>query len=511
MTTIVWKLLSRENLHDEARIWDGIYLKNSTQKLLLSHLSKPRKHGPKNTNTIPSKAKKFIIAAHCHRVEDRNARRICIYTIHTHQWVVSYFSTGEHTHVEKTVNAIKNDAIRNKIVLLARGNMLPLAIQEHLQAEFSHDQVPKIRSIRNFLNRQSLSRNAESISSIGEIVRWMEQNAEVPDMRECPFVLNYESPAPGVSQNKRFVRFVMTSKLLLQNATKSNIIHVDATYKLLWNGFPVLVLGTTDKNRQFHLISIGVSTNETEADFAFMLTSLKTGIEHHLGEKYEPTVLVLDAAGAIHNAFDSVFPDSNNIKVMCFYHVKANMKKQTLSTKANWDIIKDDVNQLQLAPSKAAFEKACECFIKKWRVLESDFCDYFERIWLDRNCNWYEGVQQFTPSTNNALEAFNSVIKRDFTFRKKLHFGDFTNVMRKIINTISEKYVSAEKSFALKPTLNDKDFRSACEWLKMSRSIFERKKTTADGRTIYIQSSTCDNGQFGVDLINKYTHTENPD
>jgi hypothetical protein len=66
----------------------------------------------------------------------------------------------------------------------------------------------------------------------------------------------------------------------------------------------------------------------------------------------------------------------------------------------------------QLSSSPEIFEKAVELFKKKWNT-EQAFLNYFEREWLSDNSNWYEGVGVCNvPSTNNALEAFNKVIKR---------------------------------------------------------------------------------------------------
>jgi hypothetical protein len=45
----------------------------------------------------------------------------------------------------------------------------------------------------------------------------------------------------------------------------------DATYNLVYEGFPSLTIGTRDQNKHFHHFGIAVSTNETQNDFAFFL------------------------------------------------------------------------------------------------------------------------------------------------------------------------------------------------------------------------------------------------
>ena len=55
----------------------------------------------------------------------------------------------------------------------------------------------------------------------------------------------------------------LTTKRLISIATKTKIIHSDATYKLIWQGFPLLIVWTTDKARKFHPFGLGICTNET--------------------------------------------------------------------------------------------------------------------------------------------------------------------------------------------------------------------------------------------------------
>jgi hypothetical protein len=78
--------------------------------------------------------------------------------------------------------------------------------------------------------------------------------------------------------------------------------------------------------------------------------------------------------------------------------------------------ISTDIDQLQLSSSKEVFDKAAALFVKKWMSKkQKEFVIYFKREWVDSHTNWYEGVGHFTPSTNNCLEAFNLVLKKEET------------------------------------------------------------------------------------------------
>ncbi|RNA21679.1 hypothetical protein BpHYR1_049475 [Brachionus plicatilis] len=70
-----------------------------------------------------------------------------------------------------------------------------------------------------------------------------------------------------------FFRIFITTKRLISNADKTKNLTVNATYKLIWQGFPVLMIGTTDRQRHFHPFGICISTNETGDDFRFLFES----------------------------------------------------------------------------------------------------------------------------------------------------------------------------------------------------------------------------------------------
>lgn len=102
-------------------------------------------------------------------------------------------------------------------------------------------------------------------------------------------------------------------------------LHCDATYKLVWNGFPVLLVGTTDLYRSFHIFGLAVCTNETETDFRFVFESLKKGLDENLNVKLAPKYLIADAAKSIQNAFMHVFGETTTI-ITCWFHVKKAIK-----------------------------------------------------------------------------------------------------------------------------------------------------------------------------------------
>lgn len=96
---------------------------------------------------------------------------------------------------------------------------------------------------------------------------------------------------------------------------------------------------------------------------------------------------------------------------------------------------------LQLARSPEDFEVAAKLFTSKWRVDYPKLIDeYFEPEWLIKNRNWYEGFRTKAPSTNNALESTNNVIKNEHTMRERLDVSQFRFVVFEMVEQWSIEY-----------------------------------------------------------------------
>ncbi len=66
-----------------------------------------------------------------------------------------------------------------------------------------------------------------------------------------------------------------------------------------------------------------------------------------------------------------------------------------------------------------------------------NFMNYFQNEWIKTNDGWYEGIQRYTPSTNNALEATNRTIKDDGKFRELHALSRFLTIGSTIVNNWS--------------------------------------------------------------------------
>ena len=238
--------------------------------------------------------------------------------------------------------------------------------------------------------------------SLEELERWCEDNQNIPLDENESFVVSYkilyeyeeyEDDEDVEDNDGNEFRIFISSSRLLNIALISSHIHADATYKLIWQGFPVLIIGTTDLKKVFHPFGLAICSNEKTKDFKFIFNSLQIGMQKVNKTPLKPTALISDAADSIKNDFKNVFNNSYN-QIMCWAHMKRKVENrlcQVDGKNIRKEII-DDIELLQLCNSRAAFELASTLFMKKRNMNMKqknqtvvDFLNYFDSEWLKSN------------------------------------------------------------------------------------------------------------------------------
>ena len=190
----------------------------------------------------------------------------------------------------------------------------------------------------------------------------------------------------------------------------------------------MLVVGTTDKARQFHPFGIGVTSSETHVDFQFIFHSIAKVVLLLSNQDYKPEVLMADAASSITNGFCDAYGynqmANNFVRIMCWAHVNINLDKKVKAVNdANFrKLLMQDICNIQLADNSEIFMKAVELFKTKWaaknNITVDNFVFYFIHQWVDKNSNWFEGAYEGIPSHDNGIESTNRNIKDYHSLRR---------------------------------------------------------------------------------------------
>ncbi|RNA13979.1 hypothetical protein BpHYR1_012576 [Brachionus plicatilis] len=91
---------------------------------------------------------------------------------------------------------------------------------------------------------------------------------------------------------------------------------------------------------------------------------------------------------------------------------------------------------------------------------------------------WYEGLQLFTPSTNNSLKATNRAIKDEDTLSDRLVLSSFIVVALSIVKKWSiERNPSTvnAKVFQQNTTIKLSDWTNGYNWAKLNKQVIEKE------------------------------------
>lgn len=321
-----------------------------------------------------------------------------------------------------------------------------------------------------------------SVISLGELEKWLIDHSAIPEDENEPYVIFYyvyECETP-------IFRFGVSTKSLQKLSTVATNIHADATYKIIWQGFPVLVVGTTDKTKKFFPFCLAISSSERKEDFKMLFEELKKSVYTLYSYVMKPKDLICDAAKSIQNAFMEVFGVETTVK-MCWAHAKKNIQKQVvklIDKRLQKDLLQD-IDILHSVTSPDVFDTALAAFLNKYESQRA-FITYFKEEWIMKNPNWYLGASEGYPSTNNALEAFNRSIKDSHTLRERIPLSRFRAVTFDMVKQWSENY--KVESFSRTPFIELPDWTLAYQWAKLNKKV-KTIDTTAQQKTYLVESS----------------------
>lgn len=127
---------------------------------------------------------------------------------------------------------------------------------------------------------------------------------------------------------------------------------------------------------------------------------------------------------------------------------------------------------MQLSQNNEVFDLASTLFVQKWRSVNQAFIDdYFTKTWLQEHRFWYEGAAVLSPSTNNALESFNRIVKDEHTMRERIMIGPFRKILFDMVEQWSLSYVSGLKEVQKGPNITLNTWTMAYNWAKLNISI----------------------------------------
>jgi len=311
-----------------------------------------------------------------------NASLMLLY--HAEDMSVSIFETiNAHSH-DKMDNSNKNGIVEatKEIIhnIYKMGVTVPKMILTHIEEENKNDpsvHIPKLQQLYNYLKQYKMKANGIGRTDINfaELFKWCQEHCDIPIDEDQGFVVLYQIKVDEDEANDENMsiiigdqqfRIFISSKRLLKLSSNAKIIQADSTYKVMWKGFPVIIIGFSDSNNVFHPIGMAITSEEKTADYQFVFHGLQYGLARLEIEKLENVTLLADNAKAITRGFRYIFGDTK--RSMCWFHMRKSIIEQLtkIDNKALEVEVLIDIDNLQCCAFESVFIYAYKALDKKW-------------------------------------------------------------------------------------------------------------------------------------------------
>lgn len=134
--------------------------------------------------------------------------------------------------------------------------------------EYGKHHLENKQQVSNCISNYKRKNN--KMTNVQDFITYCEDNSHVPEDEHQPFILDFETDA-----DNSMIRMVLSTRKLLSLNAMGNRVHIDATYNLMIENFPTIVVGTTDKKRSFIPGGIAITSRECEDDFTFVLQAFQ--------------------------------------------------------------------------------------------------------------------------------------------------------------------------------------------------------------------------------------------
>ena len=298
---------------------------------------------------------------------------------------------------EIIVTGIKNGATPKVILRNMRDKGCFLSASEPSMIQLYN----KISNLKKVLNL------TENLCNTHDLRQKIDPHLDVPDDETTAYV-PYANIDDSDETEETRICVIFATKKTLSLLSQSKNLHLDATYRLNWNGFPVMVIGVTSPIGKFHA-SFSVLSSHEDSDAWSEIYSFV----HSLG--VHPKNRMADGATSITKAgrevFDSCVECKEATRNMCWSHVHRNLTPQMKTIKSldkNVGIqLLSDIEDIQWMSNKETFQDMVAMLESKYLNLKpgnsqlvtaiETFFSYFKKVWVEsEECFWYEGANPLT-------------------------------------------------------------------------------------------------------------------
>ena len=379
---------------------------------------------------------------------------------HRHEPDLEYVTGGKKYLWTKVQEEILLPLIRNKLsaVICLR----ELQKKDAPNALKIYPTLTQLNTKRKYMY-QKLVMEEMTLLDTADLRNYIEAREAVPEDPDQSYIVDWSIDDSDVATGKP--RFTVTfSTVNLLKRLRSAFIQDDATYKMIWIGYPVLTHGVSTDTGRFFFTHVTLSSHEDTRSWATNFRFVKRVAGN-------PQFNMADGAWEISKAADEVFDDTlDNLRtrLMCWSHVYRNIRPKLASirktNKLLGESILSDIEALQwMCQTAAEFNRLTELLVQHYSTnpalsaneltLVSSFFDYFLQQWGPGSHvqNWYAGdcsktqrnhylhiphcagSHPFAVDNNQGLEGTHAQYKKDHTFRSEVPLSEFVQITENLV------------------------------------------------------------------------------
>ena len=311
----------------------------------------------------------------------------------------------------------------------------------------------QINTKKNYMYKTKVMKKLVMLDT-ADLQMEIDKMLEEPEDPHEAFIVAYNIDNSDVVSGKP--RFTITfSTMHLLTRINKFFIQDDATYKMVWQGYPVFTHGVSTATGRFFLTHITLSTHEDtpafESNFRLVFRVMKGEV---------PRFRMADGAWEITNAGRRVFGDAGK-RLMCWAHVYRNIRPKLAGVRVTNKVlgasILADIESIQwTAQSEEEFVVLCQKLQSHYLKMKlsprenkpvKQFLDYFMAQWGPNShvMNWFAGSHPFNLTNNQGIEGTHKELKKNHTFREELPVGQFFQVVGRVVSvTTASKHKFAK-------------------------------------------------------------------
>ena len=186
------------------------------------------------------------------------------------------------------------------------------------------------------------------------------------------------------------VSLLFTSKALIENTIKQTtyqpcFIHLDATFKLIDLGIPLIVLSTETIEHSYRPIAFLISTSENIEQTSLMLIKVKEFLKDKFNVEWTPQFVMTDNSDALIGGAKKAFVH-NYTHLLCHFHLGKRIKEKTRAKelKELKHYIFFGIKVLKNSTTLEFFKNTWIIIKDYWKekLIPKDFIDCFEKEYI---------------------------------------------------------------------------------------------------------------------------------